>query len=77
MVGKLRLLLWIGIVLLFLPFFGVVDAIKTALTVAIGILLIVLTFRLRYAYKKLRFELRQGAPQSVAPEGQSIHGSSS
>ncbi len=74
MVGKLRLLLWIGIVLLFLPFFGVVDVIKTALTIGIGILLIILTFRLRYAYKKLRFELRQGAPQPLAPTDESIHG---
>jgi hypothetical protein len=76
MVGKLRLLFWIGIVLLFLPFFGVVDSIKKVLTVALGVLLIVLTFRLRYAYKKLRFELRQGAPQPVAPADESIHGSS-
>lgn len=74
MVGKLRLLLWIGIVLLFLPFFGVVDIVKTMLTVAIGVLLIVLTYRLRYAYKKLRFELRQGASQPIDPTDQSIHG---
>lgn len=61
MIAKLRILFWIGIVILFLPFFGVPDWLRTALTIAIGIVIIYLTFSLRRSYKKLRFELRQGA----------------
>lgn len=61
MIAKLRILFWIGIIILFLPFFGVPDWLRTALTIAIGIVIIYLTFSLRRSYKKLRFELRQGA----------------
>ncbi len=66
MIAKLRILFWIGIIILFLPFFGVPDWLRTALTIAIGIVIVYLTFSLRRSYKKLRFELRQGAivPQS-------------
>lgn len=74
MVNKLRLLLWIGIVVLFLPFFGVPDWLRTALTIAIGILLIYLTFSLRRSYKKLKFELRQGAVVPQAEPTPIIHG---
>lgn len=59
MKGKLRLLLWIGIIVLFLPFFGVPDWLRTTLTIIIGIVLIYLAYTLKYAYKKLKFELRQ------------------
>jgi hypothetical protein len=62
MVGKLRLLLWIGIVILFVPFFGVPDTLRTGLTIVIGIVVIYLTFRIKHAYKQLKFTLRQGAP---------------
>lgn len=70
MAGKLRLLFWIGIIMLFLPFFGITDWMRTTLTVILGILIIYLTFKLRYAYKKLKFELR---PRQAEVET-TIHG---
>ncbi len=69
MKGKLRLLLWIGIIVLFLPFFGIPDWLRTTLTIAIGVVLVYMSYSLRYAYKKLKFELRQ--QQSATEE---IHG---
>lgn len=63
MVSRLRVLLWIGIIVLFLPFFGVPDTIRAMLTIAIGVVLIYMTFSLKRAYKKLKFELRQGTDQ--------------
>ena len=59
MKGKLRLLFWLGIIVLFLPFLGVPDWLRTALTIFIGIILIYLTFKFRYMYKKMKFELHQ------------------
>lgn len=71
MKGKLRLLLWIGIIVLFLPYFGVPDWLRTSLTVLIGIVLIYLSYSLKYAYKKLKFELR---PQQTVEQQEEIHG---
>lgn len=70
MKGKLRLLLWIGIIVLFLPYFGVPDWLRTSITVLIGVVLIYLSYSLTYAYKKLKFELR---PQQTVSQ-EEIHG---
>lgn len=72
MLGKLRLLFWIGIVLLFLPFFGIPSTWKTLLTILAGIGIAYLAFRLRYAYKKMKFEMRQAVPPADNPT--IIHG---
>jgi hypothetical protein len=70
MKGKLRLLQWVGIVVLFLPFFGVPDWLRTTLTIVIGLVLIYLAYSLRFAYKKLKFELRpQAEPASDIHHG--------
>lgn len=69
MKGKLQVLLWIGIIVLFLPIFGIPDWLRTVVTIVIGLVLIYLSYTLKYAYKKLKFELR---PQE--PLNQEIHG---
>ncbi len=71
MIRKLKLLLWIGIVLLFVPFFGVPDGVRTALTIMIGVLVIYLSMRITYGYKKLKFESR---PQVQEQATDIIHG---
>lgn len=68
MKGKLRLLLWIGIVVLFLPFVGVPDWLRAALTIVIGLVLIYLSYTIKYAYKKLKFELRPQAHEPLATD---------
>lgn len=69
MAAKLRIVLWIGIVLFFLPLFGIPTLWKNGITIILGALVIYLVFRLKYAYKKLRFEHRDDVP--VSP---TIHG---
>lgn len=66
MISKLRVLLWVGTVLIFLPFLGVPDSWKTALTIALGFVVTYMSFKLKRAYKRLRFELRQ--QQHPVPE---------
>ncbi len=65
MIGKLRLLLWIGIVLLFLPYLGFPDIWRTVLTIILGISIILLSFKLKYEYKKVKFELHKSEEQHV------------
>ena len=71
MAGKLRLLVWIGIIVLFVPFFGITDWMRTVLTIIIGVVIIYLSFTLKFAYKKLKFESR---PQSEPDTTPIIHG---
>jgi|GEM_PF-5376212 len=68
--GKLRILLWIGIVVLFLPFFGVPNWLRITLTIGIGIVLVYLAYALKYALKKIKFELRT----QTEPNSTQIHG---
>ncbi len=72
MVGKLRLLFWTGIVLICMPLLGIPRSWKTVLTVLIGCGIVYIVFRLRYAYKKMKFESRN----TTAPvdEPTTLHG---
>jgi predicted dinucleotide-binding enzyme len=56
---KLQILFWIGIVLLFVPFFGIPETAKTILTIVIGMILIIISFKLKHAHKELKFRLRR------------------
>jgi hypothetical protein len=58
MIGKLRLLFWLGIVMLFLPFFGIPDTWKTALAILIGIGLVTIALLLRKSYRAQRIIIR-------------------
>jgi O-antigen/teichoic acid export membrane protein len=58
MIGKLRLLFWLGIVMLFLPFFGIPDTWKTIIAVLIGIGLIAVSVLLRQRYRAMRLIIR-------------------
>ena len=59
MIGKIRLLSWIGIVLLFVPHIGLPQAWKDILTVILGICVIVLSFKLKRVYKKMKLKIRE------------------
>jgi len=68
MIAKLRFLFWLGIITLFVPYFGITEGIRKMLTIAIGILIIYLTLRLRKGYKQLKFQLRKQDDQPVVIE---------
>ncbi len=77
MIGRFRVLLWVGIILLFVPFLGIPDVLRMGLTIVIGVFVIYLTFSMKRAYKKMKFELRQGAvtpPSQVDDTTPIIHG---
>jgi len=59
MLAKLRILFWIGVVILFVPYLGVTSSVRTTLTIGIGALVIWLSFRIRKNYKELRFRMRR------------------
>ncbi len=67
MISKLRVLLWIGIGLLFLPYFGFPDAWRTVITICLGIVIIILVFKLRREYKILKFQIRRYEEPAVEP----------
>jgi hypothetical protein len=58
MIGKLRLLFWLGIVMLFLPFFGIPNTWKTVLAIIIGVVIIAIALSLRKKYRSLRGIIR-------------------
>lgn len=58
MIGKLRLLFWLGVVMLFLPFLGIPNTWKMLLAVSVGVLLIVMALLLRKKYRALRGVIR-------------------
>jgi uncharacterized membrane protein len=58
MIGKLRLLFWMGIVMLFLPFFGIPNTWKTILAILIGLVLILVSLSLRKRYRAMRNIIR-------------------
>jgi hypothetical protein len=59
MIGKISIVFWIGLGMLFLPFFGIPDSWKLILAVLIGIALIALSFTLRKNYKLMKYKLRK------------------
>jgi hypothetical protein len=58
MIGKLRLLFWLGIVMLFLPFFGIPNTWKTVLAIMIGVAIIAISLSLRRHYRSQRAIIR-------------------
>ncbi len=59
MLGKLRLLFWTGIVLLLVPYIGVTEGVKTMLTIAIALIILITVFKLRRSYREMKFRLRR------------------
>ncbi len=59
MLGKLRVLFWTGIVLLFVPYIGVTEGVKTMLTIAIALVILITVFKLRRSYREMKFRLRR------------------
>jgi len=51
---KLHLLFWSGIILLFVPFFGVRSPLRMIITIAIGLLILWLSVRIGREYSRLR-----------------------
>ncbi len=72
MLTKLKILFWIGIVLLFLPFIGVASSIKTAVAIALGALVVWIALRMKKQYKELRFRLRKFEEPTNTMDGE-IH----
>ncbi|MES2224963.1 MAG: hypothetical protein V4478_03175 [Patescibacteria group bacterium] len=70
MIGKLRVLFWLGIVMLFLPFFGIPNVWKTVIAIAIGIALVALAILLRTQYRAVRTIIRN---LEQAAAGQTLH----
>ena len=67
MIGKIRLLFWIGMIVLFIPYFGIPNTWKNIALGGIGIILILISFRMRKVYKSMKFRLRR-FEQSVPAE---------
>jgi hypothetical protein len=59
MIGNIRTICYIGIGLLFLPHLGIPNSWKFILAVAIGLVLIVISFLLKKQYKILKFKLKR------------------
>jgi hypothetical protein len=59
MTAYLRTLFWTGIVLLFLPHLGIPNAVKVILAIAIGCMLIFLSFAIGKEHKITRLKLRR------------------
>ena len=58
MIGNIRTVFWLGIVMLFLPFFGIPNNWKTLMAVGIGLILIILAFMMRKQYRAVRSVIR-------------------
>lgn len=58
MIGKLRLLFWMGIFMIFLPFLGIPNTWKMILAILIGIGLIIMAVTLRKRHRTLRGIIR-------------------
>lgn len=54
MIGKIRIVFWLGIVMMFLPFFGIPNTWKTVMAIIVGLLLVVIAFLLRKHYRTMR-----------------------
>lgn len=68
MISKLRILFWIGIFMLFVPYLGITEGLRRPLIVLMGVLIIWLALRLRKNYKEIRFKLRRFEEPASTPE---------
>lgn len=59
MIGKIKVVLWVGITLLFLPYVGLPRSWKAIISVLLGTALIYISFTLKRVYKWMRFQLRR------------------
>jgi hypothetical protein len=59
MIGSIRLICYIGIGMLFLPYFGIPNTWKLLLAILVGIALIVISFMMKKQYKILKFKLKR------------------
>jgi hypothetical protein len=59
MIGKISMVFWMGVGMLFLPFFGIPNTWKLILAVLVGLALIALSFMLRKSYKLMKYKLRK------------------
>jgi hypothetical protein len=58
MIAKLRLLFWLGIIMIFLSFFGIPNTWKAVIAILVGIALIIISLNLRKQYRSLRGIIR-------------------
>jgi hypothetical protein len=68
MSAKLRILFWLGVITLFVPYFGITTGIRTVVTIIIGVLIIWITFRLRKQLKELRYRLKKFEEPPTTPD---------
>lgn len=59
MIAPLRVVFWLGVLMLFVPFLGIPNTWKGLLAALVGILLIFCTFRIRKSYKRLKLSIRK------------------
>lgn len=59
MLGKLKVLFLSGIIILFLPYIGIPDSWKDIGSIVFGVLIIYLTFALKYQYKVMKSRLNR------------------
>jgi NADH:ubiquinone oxidoreductase subunit K len=67
MIGKIRIVFWLGVVLMFLPFFGIPNTWKTVIAILIGISLVLIAVQLRKHYRSLRIIIRNLEQSAAAP----------
>lgn len=68
---KLRVLFWLGIITLFVPYLGVTEGIRRIVTIVIGALIIYLTLRLKKGFKQLRYQAKKAEDQPIVIETKS------
>lgn len=59
MLNKLRYLFWVGIIILFLPYIGIPNNIKSILTIILGFVIIFLSIKIKKNYKMLKLKIYQ------------------
>lgn len=60
--AKLRLLFWLGVVMLFLSFVGIPDTMKVITAIGVGACIIALAFLLRRDHRRVRAKYVEHAP---------------
>jgi len=59
MLTRLRVLFWVGVFVLFLPYYGITDFIRSVITFIAGFGIIFLALRLRHDYKLMKLRLKR------------------